>query len=220
MDYLTFFILFVTSLVLIPSNGVDEKVMPLISKLLLQVNELEERMKMHESIIKDQELAILRLVEEKTDCFKIPVKCNETETNGIQQRATSGGGVAFNAYMGQSMENPVAGQAIIFYKVVTNIGGHYNKQTGIFTSPDNGVYVFSWTIYCEPNGYIYTDLVVNSRPYGQMQCKAGISRNSITGVTVAAIKQGDVVFVSTEWYKGRIESFSNVRSSFSGWKIF
>ena len=50
--------------------------------------------------------------------------------------------VAFSTHM--SGHHIVVGNnsAFIFDSVVTNLGGHYNHNTGIFTSPYGGVYVF------------------------------------------------------------------------------
>jgi hypothetical protein len=50
--------------------------------------------------------------------------------------------VAFHAVAYSSTSS----KTIIFDHVITNIGGGYDKATGVFTVPTPGLYVMSWTI--------------------------------------------------------------------------
>lgn len=90
-------------------------------------------------------------------------------------------------------------QTFVFDHVVTNVGGNYNHHTGIFTSPSPGIYVFSWTLYCQSEGYFYSEVVVNSNPVGAVYCNALGDRGirHITSVVVVEISQGDVVLIRT-----------------------
>lgn len=118
-------------------------------------------------------------------------------------------------------------QTFVFDYVVTNAGGNYNRHTGIlvFTSPDHGVYVFSWTLYCQLDGFLVSEVVANSNSIGSVYCSA-ISASAIrhvTGVVVVEINQGDVVFVRSHPIATNdegVHSSDIVRSSFSGWKLF
>ena len=116
-------------------------------------------------------------------------------------------------------------QTFVFDRVVTNVGGNYNRHTGIFTSPSQGVYVFSWTLYCETGGHFYSEVVVNSGPVGALRCGAeGSSTNRhVTGVVLVEINQGDSVYIRTHPTlpnAGGVWSGSFYRSSFTGWKLF
>lgn len=71
-------------------------------------------------------------------------------------------GVAFFAYLSRDEPNPGTHKTFFFDVDHTNIGGHYSLHTGIFTCPCHGVYVFSWSINCSINGYIFSELVINS----------------------------------------------------------
>ena len=116
-------------------------------------------------------------------------------------------------------------QTLIFDQVITNFGGNYNRHSGIFTSPRQGVYVFSWTLYCEAHGFIYSEVVVNSDPVGALYCDAqgADSIRHITGVVVVGTDQGDIVYIRTQpedAVAGAVVSGGTYRSSFSGWNLF
>ncbi|KAJ8321719.1 hypothetical protein KUTeg_000190 [Tegillarca granosa] len=51
---------------------------------------------------------------------------------------------------------------IRFENVITNEGSGYNKDTGKFTAPYGGVYVFSWTIITRQKEAVATELYVNN----------------------------------------------------------
>lgn len=110
-----------------------------------------------------------------------------------------GGGVAFFAYIMKSESSPGQHQTIIFDEVRTNIGGHYSHHTGGFTSPGHGVYVFTWSLYCSSNGYLFTEIVLNSEAVSGLYAGA-ISLGNIlssTGVAVLELNQGDEVHIRT-----------------------
>ena len=116
-------------------------------------------------------------------------------------------------------------QTFVFDQVVTNVGGNYNRHAGIFTSPSQGVYVFSWTLNCENGGYFYSEVVVNSDPVGALRCGAEgvIYFSHVTGVVLVEINQGDSVYIRTHPTlpnAGGVWSGSFYRSSFTGWKLF
>ena len=120
--------------------------------------------------------------------------------------------------------NPTHQQTIVFDLPITNIGGNYNHRTGVFTSPVYGVYVFSWTLYCERGGYFSSEIITNSNPIGAAFCSGFTTHVSHqSGVVVKELFPGQEVFIRTHptngMYKG-ISSYHTLRSSFSGWKIF
>lgn len=70
--------------------------------------------------------------------------------------------------MSTSESHPGQHQTIVFDVDVTNIGHGYSKNSGIFTVPVTGVYVFTWAIASYPphGDYSFTEIVVNSTPKG------------------------------------------------------
>lgn len=111
---------------------------------------------------------------------------------------------------------------IHFDTIITNIGHHYNKHTGAFTAPQHGVNVFTWNLYCDVGGYIYSQLVVNSNVVGAMYTSAegAIAIRSPTGTVVVEVNQGDVVFVRTHptvGHSGNLRSDSKLMSIILQW---
>ena len=125
--------------------------------------------------------------------------------------------------MSKTVHNVGHYQTFIFDRVITNVGGNYNRHSGIFTSPRYGVYVFSWTLFCEPHGFLYTGVVVNSDPVCAVYCDAQGAETigHITGVVVVSINQGDIVYINSGPQDGgRVVSDNAYLSSFSGWNLF
>lgn len=96
----------------------------------------------------------------------------------------------------------------------------------MFTAPDHGVYVFTWTIVIEDGKYIRTEILVDSHTVGTMYTSAyGVSNPRTTNeVVVVEVNAGDVVFIRTNTngpITGDILSIpSDLRTTFSGWKLF
>nr|XP_019918432.2 uncharacterized protein LOC105317520 isoform X1 [Crassostrea gigas] len=145
---------------------------------------------------------------------------------GIQSTPTPfPGGAAFSAYVSVSQTDISKDFTIHFDTILTNIGNHYNKHSGTFMAPQHGVYVFTWNLYCHAEGYIYSQLVVNSNVVGTMFTSAQGASNirSPTGIVVVEVNQGDVVFVRTHptnGHVGNLYSYTDYRSSFNGWKLY
>ena len=140
-------------------------------------------------------------------------------------RTQSTSGAAYSAYV-STYETELSKDHIIrFDTIVTNIGSHYNRHSGMFTAPEQGVFVFSWNLYCHSGGYIFSQLVVNSNVVGAM-FTSGEGANGIrstTEVVVVQVNAGDVLYVRTHPTKspsGNLYSHPDYRSSFSGCKVY
>nr|XP_034312987.1 complement C1q tumor necrosis factor-related protein 3 isoform X2 [Crassostrea gigas] len=134
-------------------------------------------------------------------------------------------GAAFSAYVSVYETDISKDFTIHFDTIITNIGNHYNKHTGAFTAPQHGVYVFTWNLYCNWGGYIYSQLVVNSNVVGTMftSAEGATDIRSHTGIVVVKVNQGDIVFVRahpTIGHSGNLYSHQDWRSSFNGWKLY
>ncbi|XP_062578971.1 complement C1q-like protein 3 [Saccostrea cucullata] len=133
--------------------------------------------------------------------------------------------VAFSSYISTYETHLTEDHTIKFDKIVTNIGNHYNPHSGLFTAPQHGVYVFTWTLYCARDGFIYSQLVVNSNVVGAMFTTAQGAGNirASTWIVVVEINKDDVVYIRTlpngQSHSGSLYSYINYRSSFNGWKL-
>lgn len=64
--------------------------------------------------------------------------------------------VAFCSYTTTAEENPSLNHVFVFDNVKSNIGSAYDEDSGMFTAPSGGAYVFTWTIVSRPNSYIFS----------------------------------------------------------------
>lgn len=133
--------------------------------------------------------------------------------------------VAFYAYMNTGEEHPGQHQILVFDVIKTNVGLAYNKHIGMFSAPNHGYYVLTWTVACGQYSAVYSQLVINSDPFGSIFTNSDEINDihTVTGMVVAELNQGDVVYIRThptDGIKGRIFSRDDIRTSFAGWKIF
>lgn len=113
----------------------------------------------------------------------------------------------------------------MYDKVVTNIGGHYNKYSGVFTAPQSGTYVFTFTVYCYPGSGVSLHLIANSQIFDGVLCNAEGAgwHRSVSSTAVVQINEGDAVFIRTHHNLtaiGDISSYDNARTCFAGWFLF
>ena len=95
--------------------------------------------------------------------------------------------------------NPSLHHHLMFNNVKTNLGSAYNSNSGMFTAPTDGVYVFSWTIFSYYNSFVYTQIVVNSNAYDSMitDSEHVADVHSGTKLIIVSLNRGDVVYVRT-----------------------
>ena len=133
---------------------------------------------------------------------------------------------AFYAYLSSDMPSPSPLHTFIYDHVVTNIDGNYNHYSGIFTVPDDGVYVFSATTDIDSSGLIYFEIVNNDVPFANGFANSISIGNHHTGTTMGIIlaEQGDIIYVRSLKNpptppQGAILGRFWGRTSFCGWRI-
>ncbi|XP_061176295.1 uncharacterized protein LOC133185211 [Saccostrea echinata] len=121
---------------------------------------------------------------------------------------------------------PIRGsnQTIIYDKTGTNNGNAYNTSTGIFTVPETGTYVFTWTAFSYVEEYVRLEIVVAGTIYGGTlsDTQETGDADTETAIVVANAKVGDEVFIRTQSRgpgDGRLYVEFECTSTFSGWKI-
>ena len=103
---------------------------------------------------------------------------------------------------------------LVFPTVLYNTGSGYDSSTGIFTSPEDGTYVFYVTITSYNSNSIYVDIIKNG--LSKVRAKAYSSNGS--NMVVLSLDRGDKV--SVNFHSGRgYYSASTPVTSFTGFQI-
>ncbi|KAL4237155.1 hypothetical protein ACF0H5_005535 [Mactra antiquata] len=138
------------------------------------------------------------------------------------RRREIAGGVAFTAYLSHDI-NPGSKQTIKFDKVITNEGMAYNNHTGVFTCPEAGVYLFSFTLgergSHTGSDQIWAELMANSEVVVGGAVETMHTAQDLQGGNLAAIRLnlGDAVWVETISTGYHLEGDSNNRiTTFTG----
>ncbi|XP_063427733.1 uncharacterized protein LOC134711201 [Mytilus trossulus] len=130
--------------------------------------------------------------------------------------------VAFYVWLSHSETKIGPHHTLLFDHIETNVGNCYNKHTGAFIAPIGGVYLFSYTVFSERQGYGSFEIVVNSASRGSIFVENGGAQSvytGSTGVAVLLLNQGDACTIrthSTYSSTGTIRSGNLMRTAFSG----
>ncbi|BFZ22928.1 hypothetical protein BsWGS_25967 [Bradybaena similaris] len=126
-----------------------------------------------------------------------------------EPKEQSDGFVGFSASLDE-IKSITLGQKVKYPNVITNVGNHYDPDTGVFTAPRTAYYVFH--IHAVSNGHtgFWFQLIHNEIP--RISC-AGESRTSwSTGgnSVLLKVKAGEIVYVKA------VEGTSHVYGSGTG----
>ena len=114
----------------------------------------------------------------------------------------------------------LANKKIIYDKIITNVGHGYSQQTGVFTCPKAGLYVFTWSTLSRGSSencyaFIYRNgqksLVSFSYENG------GSGDEAASNTAVFHLSVGDRVWIQTT-YCGWFHGYPY--TAFSGWKLW
>ncbi|KAG9328109.1 hypothetical protein JZ751_016340 [Albula glossodonta] len=111
---------------------------------------------------------------------------------------------------------------LIYTKVFTNIGKHYNPATGIFTAPVGGVYYFTFTAfglnrYRNIGSFLYrnAERIVSVQDHH----KSSYGEDQVTNAAVLQLEEGDQVSMRLNPGFSVYDSSANL-STFSGFLLF
>ncbi|XP_069119105.1 complement C1q-like protein 3 [Argopecten irradians] len=84
-------------------------------------------------------------------------------------------------------------QTITNANPISNVGGHYNSATGIFTCSTPGVYLFSWSLDVWHGQNVFSHLDVNGKSIGELRVQGSASFNTGSRVTIVTLSRGQTV---------------------------
>lgn len=116
-------------------------------------------------------------------------------------------------------------QILMLDVIKTNVGLACNKHNGMFNVPSHGYNVLTWVVASGTYSYVFTQLMINSDHFGSILTNSEEANDihTVTGSVVAELNQGDLVYIRihpTDAIRGSIVSRDDIRTSFSGFRIF
>ena len=133
--------------------------------------------------------------------------------------------IGFTAYLGHTVEHLGIDHTIIFNHALFNDGGAYNTRSGIFTCPQDGVYLFFFEVSIWSNRQVVAKLVANSANEVDGIADAEFhTGQEVQGSNMAILRlgQGSHVWVENyRWADRAVEGSSISRfSTFSGLLLY
>nr|XP_034307313.1 complement C1q-like protein 4 [Crassostrea gigas] len=133
--------------------------------------------------------------------------------------------IAFFAYMTQNVQISSISKhmAFVYDRVETNHGNGYDVQSGNFTAPENGVYVFHTSSTSYDKSYCSVEVVKNGQIKDITFADSGQhdDRAMASSLTILSLTKGDIVHTRVGEARGgsHLESNRYTRMSFSGFKL-
>lgn len=161
----------------------------------------------------------LRILTQEVDKLKVTVATLQKQVDS--QNASQNESVAFLAYLSEPITNLQSNQHVVFDKVITNIGNAYNKSSGHFIAPIDGVYVFFVMLSNIAGNSVTVIVLRNGLWIGKVAAYGSITDNGILVTSTSAVpvelQYGDEVWVQNEYtYLAHEEVAGYKQSSFSG----
>lgn len=129
--------------------------------------------------------------------------------------------VAFDATIAEHhIEHIGMNQIVVFDLVIENIGNAYNRHTGTFVAPVDGIYVFSAALTSPSDKSFLTRFVKNGGGFSAMYASGFESGGSQTtsNTVVHQLRQDDVVCIVHEGVDKMILGYG--LSTFSGFLLY
>lgn len=106
---------------------------------------------------------------------------------------------------------------VVYDGVYYNYGNAYNRHSGFFTAPSDGLYVFTWTTYVANDKIFNTQIQLNGEQKGVANCdnSSNPGRENCLNTVPLVLKTGDSVNIRTT----TADFIYPVWSSFKGWRV-
>lgn len=137
-----------------------------------------------------------------------------------QEQLISNNTVAFSATLLTAVEDMDPWQVVVFNKILTNVGNGYSSETGEFTAPINGTYVFFAHIMGSDRRSLEMSLQVNKANKMYLYAN-GLVYGRDANMVVLKLNMGDkVTIVKHGAFEGRPFYVHPKWSTFSGFLLF
>nr|XP_034307888.1 complement C1q-like protein 4 [Crassostrea gigas] len=101
--------------------------------------------------------------------------------------------VAFSAIL--SRVTTVGGKEVVKYdSLLTNVGGAYDKSTGIFTAPFKGIYTISCSVMSSTSNYVHLDIMKNGKKLSIVFSASGTNPHSAQTLQLL-LNKGDKIWI-------------------------
>ncbi|XP_052678079.1 complement C1q tumor necrosis factor-related protein 4-like [Crassostrea angulata] len=101
--------------------------------------------------------------------------------------------VAFSAILSKSIT--VGGKEVVKYdSLLTNVGGAYDKSTGVFTAPYKGIYTISCSLLSSTSNYVHLDIMKNGKKISIVYSASGTNPHSAQTLQLL-LKKGDNIWI-------------------------
>ncbi|XP_033728851.1 complement C1q-like protein 4 [Pecten maximus] len=137
-------------------------------------------------------------------------------------RRAGGGGntfIAFSAGLTNGTESHVATN-VTYDKVFVNAGNGYNNQTGVFTAPLDGTYVFMFNTLSQTDRQLWLDLYHNNNYVVTGHAHAVHDYASSSNAVVLTISRGDAVYIRARGDNFVYGQPDEIYSTFNGFILF
>ncbi|WAQ94643.1 C1QC-like protein [Mya arenaria] len=194
------------------SNGVHGKAKPCNQQhrvLLSKVKRLQRTVK---------ELQQHQSLEMRTDKDELSQLAGPAELTNVQYDSGESG---FHVTLDKPQEIETK-MPLKFDDVVTNIGGAYDTQTGIYTAPVTGTYMFTLNAVCAARNFLHLAIYKNDAPAFNVICDdlKGDIQHQGGGTTILRLQRGDKIYVTLMFPLGTVgEVRGNGITSFSGYLL-
>ncbi|TNM87652.1 hypothetical protein fugu_005873 [Takifugu bimaculatus] len=162
---------------------------------------------------------ILEALQTERKVMSERLKEFETEMKRIKETPQ----IAFAASLGGNglMKTTSGNKDLIYADVLTNVGGAYNSQTGVFTAPIRGVYYIRFTAN-GPNNFPKSAVLYKNNDEIQLiahEQMSGEGSDTASNGAALMLEKGDRLKMVL-WHNTQIWDNSNHHSTFSGFLLF
>lgn len=130
--------------------------------------------------------------------------------------------VVFQSSLKKVLKNLKNQETVVFDEITLNEGNSYNKTSGIFTAPFDGIYSFTWTTLTAGGKYFMTEIVRNGHPiaynHNDGRGVGGEGYPMSSSHANIKMKKGERVWIRTYGSYGQYAEGGNW-SNFSGLKL-